>query len=85
VTGTLPTDKYGRVLAELDAALGPAGVRLAVVSRDTDRWQFELLIDQAACADCVLPAEHIAEIVRFKLQEVDPGITDVEVIDRRQN
>ena len=73
------------VVDKLSSVLRADGGSLAIVSveRTTGLLKLRLLLDDANCADCVLPAEHIEDLVLSALQKSACGINRVVVEDPR--
>jgi Fe-S cluster biogenesis protein NfuA len=69
-------------VAELTALLAGDGARLELLDVDSGDVAVRLLLDDADCADCVLPPDRLADVVRARLQQV-PGIARVRIDDPR--
>jgi Fe-S cluster biogenesis protein NfuA len=70
LAGVLRLDGGDLILKELDGQTGVVRLRL--------------VLDDVSCADCVLPAAHIADLALRWLQEQQAGVVRVLVDDPRE-
>jgi hypothetical protein len=70
-------------LDELAAIVEPDGARLVVRDASTSTVTIELDLSASDCPECVLPKELLVDILASRLQESDPDVRTVELIDPR--
>jgi hypothetical protein len=71
-------------LDELAAIVEPDGARLVVRDANASEVTIELDLSQSECPECVLPRELLVDILSSRLQESDPDLRTVELIDPRE-
>jgi hypothetical protein len=79
------------VMSSIDTAIETAqaliaadGSRLQVIEQSTDRVHFRLDLEDATCADCVLPVAHLTSVIGDTMRRVsgNPDLA-VEIDDPR--
>src|SRR5271165_1875207 len=70
-------------VGELQAIMAADGGELRVLNLEAPCAVFELVLEDASCAECVMPREMLIDILKFRLTEIDPSIVEVDVIDPR--
>ena len=71
-------------LDELAAIVEPDGARLVVRDASASAVTIELDLSASDCPECVLPKELLVDILATRLQESDPDVRAVELIDPRE-
>jgi hypothetical protein len=72
-------------LDELAAIVEPDGARLVVRDAGASTVTIELDLSASDCPECVLPKDLLVDILSSRLQESDPDLRAVELIDPREN
>jgi len=70
-------------LAELAAIVEPDGARLVVRDASSSTVTIELDLSQSSCPECVLPRDLLVDILSTRLQEADPDLRTVALVDPR--
>jgi hypothetical protein len=68
----------------LNDMLSADGARLVVVAAEPGAVDLELDLSESDCVECVLPHDLMLRIVRARLAEADPDLTEVRLADPRQ-
>ena len=71
-------------LDELAAIVEPDGARLVVRDASASAVTIELDLSASDCPECVLPKDLLVDILASRLQESDPDLREVELIDPRE-
>jgi hypothetical protein len=71
-------------LDELAAIVEADGARLVVRDASASEVTIELDVSKSECPECVLPRELLVDILSSRLQEADPDLRTVELIDPRE-
>lgn len=71
-------------LDELAAIVEPDGARLVVRDATTSTVTIELDLSASDCPECVLPKDLLVDILSSRLQESDPDLQTVDLIDPRE-
>ncbi len=71
-------------LDELAAIVEPDGARLVVRDASASKVTIELDLSASDCPECVLPKDLLVDILSSRLQESDPDLRAVELIDPRE-
>ena len=71
-------------LDELAAIVEPDGARLVVRDASASTVTIELDLSASECPECVLPRDLLVDILSSRLQESDPDLREVELIDPRE-
>jgi hypothetical protein len=74
-----------QTLDELAAIVEPDGARLLVRDASPSSVTIELDLSSSECPECVLPKELLVDILSSRLQESDPDVRTVELIDPRES
>ena len=78
-------------MSAIDAAIETAqqlvsgdGTRLEVLEKSDDRVSFRLALEDASCADCVMPVKHLTSVIGDTMRRVsgNPALA-VEIDDPR--
>lgn len=72
------------VLDELSEILRADGAELWVRAASNASITLELDLSNASCPECVIPRELLVDIYRSRLNEADPDILSVVIIDPRE-
>jgi hypothetical protein len=71
-------------LDELGAIVEADGARLVVRDASPSSVTIELDLSASECPECVLPKDLLVDILSSRLQESDPDMRAVELIDPRE-
>lgn len=71
-------------LDELAAIVEPDGARLVVRDASPSTITIELDLSASDCPECVLPKDLLVDILASRLQESDPDLRTVDLIDPRE-
>jgi Fe-S cluster biogenesis protein NfuA len=71
-------------LQQLRVLVNADGADFELSEVDDGVVHIRLDLDGAACADCVLPAEELEQMIDAALQRSVPGVRTVHVIDSRR-
>jgi hypothetical protein len=71
-------------LDELAAIVEPDGARLVVRDASASEVTIELDLSASECPECVLPRDLLVDILSSRLQEADPDLRSVDLIDPRE-
>ena len=71
-------------LEELAAIVEPDGAKLVVREASASTVTIELDLSASDCPECVLPKDLLVDILATRLQESDPDVRAVELIDPRE-
>ena len=71
-------------LDELAAIVEPDGARLVVRDATASTVAIELDLSASECPECVLPKDLLVDILASRLQESDPDLRSVDLIDPRE-
>lgn len=71
-------------LDELAAIVEPDGARLVVRDASASTVTIELDLSASECPECVLPRDLLVDILSSRLQESDPDLRIVDLIDPRE-
>lgn len=71
-------------LDELAAIVEPDGARLVVRDASASTVTIELDLSTSECPECVLPKDLLVDILSSRLQESDPDLRIVDLIDPRE-
>ncbi len=71
-------------LAPLREALQADGADLLVQHADADTVTVALVVRDAACAECILPADHLRAVIAQTLRHLYPDPTRIAVHDPRE-
>ena len=82
MTGLSPAAQA--TLDELAAIVEPDGARLVVRDASASTVTIELDLSASDCPECVLPKDLLTDILSSRLQESDPDVRAVELIDPRE-
>jgi hypothetical protein len=77
------SEDLSAAVGELQAIMAADGGELRVLSLGAPKAEFELVLEDASCAECVMPRDMLVEILKFRLTEIDPTIVEVDLIDPR--
>jgi hypothetical protein len=69
---------------ELRSLVRADGSDLTVTGIDGDTVQLRLVIDDASCADCVMPRAFLEDLALDIVQRTAPAVTHVEIDDPRE-
>jgi hypothetical protein len=72
-------------LTELAAIVEPDGARLVVRDAGPSTVTIELDLSASDCPECVLPKDLLVDIITSRLQESDPDVRAVELLDPRES
>jgi hypothetical protein len=72
-------------LGELAAIVEPDGARLVVRDASAAAVTIELDLSKSECPECVLPRDLLVDILSSRLQESDPDLRTVDLIDPRED
>lgn len=72
-------------LDELAAIVEPDGARLVVRDASPSAVTIELDLSRSDCPECVLPKDLLVDILTTRLQEADPDVRTVELVDPREH
>jgi hypothetical protein len=72
-----------QTLDDLAAIVEPDGARLVVRDASASTVTIELDLSASDCPECVLPKDLLTDILASRLQESDPDLQSVELIDPR--
>lgn len=81
---TEPSASARATLDELAAIVEPDGARLVVRDANPSGVTIELDLSQSSCPECVLPRDLLVDILSSRLQEVDPDLRAVDLVDPRE-
>jgi hypothetical protein len=70
-------------LDELAAIVEPDGARLVVRDASSSTVTIELDLSRSSCPECVLPRDLLVDILSTRLQEADPDLRTVDLVDPR--
>src|SRR5215218_2969189 len=73
-----------QTLDELAAIVEPDGARLVVRDASASTITIELDLSKSECPECVLPRDLLVDILASRLQESDPDLRTVDLIDPRE-
>ena len=73
-----------KTLDELAAIVEPDGARLVVRDASPSMVTIELDLSASECPECVLPKDLLIDILSTRLQESDPDLRAVDLIDPRE-
>jgi Fe-S cluster biogenesis protein NfuA len=81
----LDTESVKNEIEKLRAILRADGGDLALVALEPDTGvvRLRLVLEDANCAECVMPGSHIAEVATQSLRRVAPDVSRVIVEDPR--
>jgi hypothetical protein len=71
-------------LEELAAIVEPDGARLVVRDASPSTVTIELDLSESSCPECVLPKDLLVDILSTRLQEADPDLRTVQLVDPRE-
>ena len=74
-----------KTLDELAAIVEPDGARLVVRDASPSTVTIELDLSASDCPECVLPKDLLVDIIGSRLQESDPDLRSVDLIDPRED
>lgn len=71
------------VIEELSGMISIDGGRLELREASPDRLRFELVLQDAECAECVMPRTYLEGILNTRLAEVTSSAPEVQISDPR--
>lgn len=83
---TAPTGSLAAAIEEVQLIVSADGARLELVDQDANLVHLRLELENASCADCVLPGGRLADVVEASLRaSTGNGALTVRIDDPRED